>query len=426
MLDRKTAPLIHDFAPFTLPKPECIQLSNGIPLQLFRNGSLDLIHLALRIKAGSFYEPQKNVASFCYSMLLECHPTMSANEVAAKLDFMGAAVSVAVGFSYVSIEIITPKSQCVNTVTFVMEILSSPRFKEQNIRLQKESRIKDLEYNSLKVDVLSMRLMLNAFFGKTMVCGKLLEASDIELITQDLLIGYYQKTFTAQNIRVFVAGNVDKTIENHLISCLGRITTQGTLSDLPVRMLTKIPKRIVEHRENALQTSLLLCRPSLAYTDPENPEFEILRTILGGYFGSRLMQNLRETNGYTYGVMCDSYFLDTQSIFFIDTEVNNDKVDAAVEACFVEMKQLREVLVEEEELDLVKSYMLGSMLRGIDGTVSLMKRYITWDDYSLTEQQFYNQVKSIQNVNADVIKMLADKYLKEEDFSTIIVGNYLK
>ncbi|HPT52534.1 MAG TPA: insulinase family protein, partial [Bacteroidales bacterium] len=165
MLDRTIAPPIHDFEPFVLPQPNSVQLLNGIPLKLFINPHLDLIHFIIRVKAGVFFEKQKNVAAFCYSILSECHPSLSANEFDGKLDYFGATLNVSVGFEYVTISFIVPKTHCKYAFSFLSEVLISPSFKEESVKKQKEIKIKNWEYSSLKTDIRANRLMYNAFFG---------------------------------------------------------------------------------------------------------------------------------------------------------------------------------------------------------------------------------------------------------------------
>lgn len=424
MLDRTIAPPIHDFEPFVLPQPSSVQLPNGIPFKLFINPHLDLIHFIIRVKAGVFFEKQKNVAAFCYSILSECHPSLSANEFDGKLDYFGATLNLSVGFEYVTISFIVPKTNCKNAFSFLSEVLISPSFKEESVKKQKEIKIKNWEYSSLKTDIRANRLMYNAFFGNEKPYGKIIEISDIQSITPELLTEFYHDTFSAPNIKVYATGNIDDELEKHIATCISHFPAGNRSMTTPQIIFPKLPPKIVDYWENAMQTSLVLCRPCLSYTDQEYFDFEILSTFLGGYFGSRLMQNLREKNGYTYSVnSASSYFAD-QSVFFIETEVNNDNVDYAIEACFTEMKILREQLADEEELNNVKQFILGSLLRSIDGTIQYMKKYIGWEDYAMTEQSFYDGIAAVQKADVQLIKSLANKYLKEEDFTTIVVGKY--
>ena len=134
------------------------------------------------------------------------------------------------------------------------------------------------------------------------------------------------------------------------------------------------------------------------------------------------MQNLRETNGYTYGVFDSTMFFHDQSIHYIDSEVNIDKTDLAVAACYDEMRRLQDEKPDDEEMALVRNYMLGSVLRDVDGSIKLMKRYIYWQNFGLNEQEFYQMVEAIRTTDAETIQRLAQTYLQPEEFTTVVVG----
>jgi predicted Zn-dependent peptidase len=183
---------------------------------------------------------------------------------------------------------------------------------------------------------------------------------------------------------------------------------------------------IIEYRENALQSSFILCKKNIGYTHESRRNFEILSVLFGGYFGSRLMQNLREENGYTYGVFCSSLYYENESIFYIEADVVVDKTKAAIDECFNEMLLLQNELVSDEELSLVKSYMLGELLREVDGSVSYQKKYAYWNDFYLDENEMQTMIDAIHAITPETIQTLAKQYLIPEEFTTVVVGNYLQ
>ena len=164
----------------------------------------------------------------------------------------------------------------------------------------------------------------------------------------------------------------------------------------------------------------------MGYTHEERRNFEILSTLYGGYFGSRLMQNLREENGYTYGVFCSSLYYENESVFYIEADVVVDKTKDAMDECFNEMILLQNELVSDEELSLVKSYMIGELLRQVDGSVSYLKRYAFWSDFQLDETEMQKMMDAIHNITPQTIQSLSKQYLQPEMFATIVVGKYEK
>ena len=184
------------------------------------------------------------------------------------------------------------------------------------------------------------------------------------------------------------------------------------------------PSFVVEEQNEPLQSSIILCKKGISYLDDDRRTFSVLSTILGGYFGSRLMQNLREKNGYTYGVHCGSIYLNNDSIFYLESEVTVDKTKEAVEQCFIEMDRLKTEEVSELELKTVRRYLQGMLLRDIDGVVSFMKKYSFWNHFGLDENEIETTLQTINHINNELLIKNAKKHLQNEDFYTIIVGKF--
>ncbi|MDR2972814.1 MAG: insulinase family protein [Bacteroidales bacterium] len=265
-----------------------------------------------------------------------------------------------------------------------------------------------------------------------MPIGNILSKEHINALTVELLQDYHKQTFTESNIRVFVAGNVEgydsyfqfaqcpKEIGSKedfdIIQCLKKESRKDELvsrKDCKVRF---------ELRESALQSSLILCKNNIGFLHENRRNFEVLSMIYGGYFGSRLMKNLREEKGYTYNVFCNSIFYENKALFYIEADVIVEKTKEAIETCYKEMLLLQNELVDENELSLVKSYMLGELLRSVDGYVDYQKRYALWNDFGLDEKEMQMMVDSIRAVTSQNIQTLAKLYLVPETFTTVVVG----
>lgn len=423
MPDRTQQPPVHDFEGFSPLPPRRLQLANGIVLCFFEDGCLDLIHLNIRINAGILHEPQKRVASFTYELLRESHPTMTASELDGFFDFYGATLTPVCGFDFVNINVQVPKKNLGKVVPVVAELLASPCFREENLERYRCKVILDFEYYVQKTDYRASQLMFNAYFGKDFPYGKILERSDLESVTINRMADYHQLTCRSGNIRLFVAGNLDDDELSLISATFGSLPAGEKSPELPDAGRHFEPCRIAEKRENAQQTSLVLCRPSLHYLDPDSHRYSFLTTLFCNYFGSRLMQNLRETNGCTYGVAGATRYYSSGALFSIESEVNNDKVDLALKECFHEMDRLCNEPVGDEELDLVRNYLIGSELRLIDGKVSYMQAYTKWDDFGCDHKRLGEFMQAVRDVSADDVQNLARRLLLPDAFTVITVGN---
>ncbi len=421
--DRTTAPEIKDYTDFELVPPQSFCLQNGITVKHFDNKELDLIHFQLKVKAGSCYEPKKNVAAFCYLLLKESAPQHEIFEVEEFLDYYGVNYSVSISIEYVTISFIIPKNNCLIVLPYIFDFLLHPCFKETNLQLLKERKIKDLAVNKEKVGYCASQLMLRQIFGDSCMVGKILEESDLRSITTNDLQQYFQQSFCAENIRAFTAGNLSAEISECFRQLCGDIP-HGHANSFQAASYTPHHQQepIIDLHPDCMQSSFYLCRKSIAYNDECRRDFGILSAILGGYFGSRLMSNLRETHGYTYGISCGSIYYEDSSLFYIESEVNVDTTAKAIEECYKEMDILTKEPVTEEELLLIKNYLSGQLLRKVDNTVSWMTQYANWDDFGLGETEFKRQLQTIRDFNAEKGMNLARQMLQAEDFFTIVSG----
>ncbi len=297
-VDRTQAPQIHDFTGFKPEKPLVSLLSNGIPLKQFVNPQLDLLHFIIKIKAGRYYESKKNAALFCYLLLKESSSQYSSSEVDEFLDYYGVSYTANVTIEYATINLIIPRNNCAKVLPYIFEFLAHPSFKEKNLEILRQRKLMDLAYNKEKVSYCASQLMLNHIFGDQNPAGQIQTEELLKDITLEDIQQYYHRSFCAENIRLFAAGNLDdNTLQ--LLTRLFETIPHGQTSLLSTTPHIVIPKSepIVDYHKDCMQSSFFLCQQGIAYNDVRNRDFNILSTILGGYFGSRLMSNLRETNG---------------------------------------------------------------------------------------------------------------------------------
>lgn len=424
MIDRSTPPSTYDIEHYLLTKPTQVILNNNIQLFQFLNSNLNLIHFTIRIKSGLIYETQKYLTQACFNLLKESAPNRSASEMDEMLDFYGASWYVSVNVEYVSIHWIIPKTNCNILLPILVDILLKPVFKEENLERFKKKKIKDLEYNELKYSYRANQLMFHAMFEEETPMGILLDKKHINELTIDQINPFYSTYFNSRNVAIFVAGNIDDSLDQIMNQSFSLIPT-GLMSDPVSKLKTSFdPQLIVENRKDAMQSSFILCKKGISFLNESRRDFSFLSTLLGGYFGSRLMQNLREKNGYTYGVQNGSIYFRNSSIYYIESDVTVDKTKNALEQCFIEMNRLQTEEVSDEEIKNVKRYLQGTLLRDVDGVVAFMKKYAFWNSFGIDENEFENTMNLLNHINKDMIINCAQTHLHYEDFYTIIVGNY--
>jgi len=202
-------------------------------------------------------------------------------------------------------------------------------------------------------------------------------------------------------------------------------TTWGHTQAIPVPNVTvdttKQQKHFIE-KLDAIQSAVRVGRLMFNKRNPDYFKFQVLNTILGGYFGSRLMANIREDKGYTYGIGSGLASLVNGGFFYISTEVGTDVTNDTLKEIYKEIKLLREELVDSDELETVRNYVLGQFLRSVDGPYSLADKFKAIWEYGLDYNYFENYFEAVKTITPEEVKALANTYLQEKDLIELVVG----
>ena len=422
-LNRSIAPPQHPVTGISLTPPRRHELSNGIPVFIIDNPALDLIHLNVELAVGSLHEEIKHTLRFAYFLLKESSPKHTATEMDGLLDFHGATFNVTVNLDRIRFKIAIPKKNVPSILPSIYEFLSTPHYREENLSIYKERKIKDLEDNSNKTDVRCSQLALHALFGERLAAGQFSTRENMQAVTIPQMEACHRSTFCAENICIYATGNFDADLEQCIDGLFSQVphgTAASRIHDLP--LFAESDPLIQEEMPGSLQSSIMLCRPSIGYGDPERRDLSILTTLTGGYFGSRLMQRLREKEGYTYGIYADLTYFGNQSLFSIGSEVNANDTRAAIDACFEEMDRLCQEPVGEEELDLLRRQIEGGLLRDVENSVSYMMKFAYWHAHDLDEREFRSMLQRAHDISPEQLKFLAKKFFAHNNFTQIIVG----
>ena len=179
---------------------------------------------------------------------------------------------------------------------------------------------------------------------------------------------------------------------------------------------------MVEEKKDAVQSAIRMGKVFFNRTHPDFPEMLFLNTALGGYFGSRLMSNIREDKGFTYGIGSGIIPLLKGGYFFISTEVGADVTQLAEKEIAFELERLRQEKIPSHEMETVRQYMLGQLLRSTDGVFNLIDRFRSHHLFGQTNEDFRIGVEKLKSVTPDRIQDLAQLYLDPASMVTVVAG----
>lgn len=421
-IDRTTAPAAFELKNIPVIPAKEHQLSNGMKMHYINAGSEELMRIEFIFDAGTNREPKPLIANAC-NFLLNAGTTNSTSvELMEQIDFYGSYFQQDVTFDKASITLYTLNKYLSETLTIVLDILTNSVFPASEIKTYQENTKQRLAINLEKNDFLAKRNFNNLLFGNQHPYGKMLTSNDCDELTQSDLIRFFKENYHLANCKIIAAGLITEREIQLIDEAISKLPNEPkALPSLPL-IESKEAQKFYFEKADALQSAIRIGKLIGNKTHPDYIELIVLNTILGGYFGSRLMANIREDKGYTYGIGSGiASTLDT-GFFFITTEVGVDVCESALKEIYLEIDKLKSELVPEEELNLVKNYLLGTYLGSIENVFSYADKFKGIYPYGL-DYSYYNEYFSkVKAINSQRIMDLANKYFASGTLTEVVVG----
>lgn len=422
MLNRTIPPTIKAIKKLHLPMPDKMTLSNGIPVHIVNMGTQDVIKLQLVFRAGRPFEKKQLIGKTTSRLLKEGTKGLNSAAIAEKIDFYGATLSTPTNFDNSNLVFYTLTKHFRELLPLVADLLIEPIFPQEELDTYIENSKRRLQVDMTKNDVAAYRKVTECIFGSTHPYGYNSVLEGYDAIERRDLVKHFKKNYNANNCQLFISGRIDDKILKLLDQYLGQLPN-GTRTRKAKMILTEDkPKKLHFDIPNSMQTAIRIGKRIMGRNHPDYAGFMVLNTILGGYFGSRLMMNIREEKGYTYNIYSTQDTMAYDACFYVATEVGNELVKPAKKEIFKELKLLRNDLVEEDELEMVRNYLLGNMLNMVDGPFHVSDVIKTMVLANMPLTTFDKLVDTINTITAKELRDLAQKYLTIDDMWDVTAG----
>lgn len=422
VLNRTLAPSSEELTNIKIIEGQTITLSNNINLHYINAGTSEVIKLDLVCDGGVRNQKQNSIAAATSSMLREGTKNKSAEQIADELDFYGAYFQTQYSADDSAVSLFCLKKHFASCLPYILDVINDSIFPENELNIYKKNSVQRLMVNMQRNSFLVRRLYYSSVFGETSPYGTFSEPEDYNNISRENIINFYNNQYKNKVKYLLLSGSVGDSIIKTTETLFSGLSL-NTITNKTVSSNGKTHDNIFLNKKDAVQSAIRIGRRIVNRTHPDFRKLQILNMVLGGYFGSRLMKNIREEKGLTYGIYSAlESFIDDGS-FFIETEINNDLRDQGLKEIYHEISRLRNELINEDELILAKNYLLGSFLRSIDGPFSLADRHKILVDYGFGYDYYYDYINTITQITSNELRDLANKYLQEKDLSEIIIGN---
>ncbi len=422
-IDRKQAPPIVDAVNFNLQlKPyQGYTLRNGVPVYAVNAGAEEVIQLEWVFFAGNSQEEQNLVAATTNFLLRNGTNTKTAFQLNEHFEYYGAYVNRACYNETATITLHCLNKHVGELLPVVKEMITESTMPSEELAIYQQNMKQRLKVSLKKSDFVAGRLIDVYLYGEKHPYGKYSSAEDFDALERDQLLHFYNQYYTQGKLILFVAGKLPDNLNALLDEHFGDLPNNPVEVKQHPLVLATEKKYRVTNDPNGVQGSIRIAR---TFPNRHHPDFlrvQVLNALFGGFFGSRLMSNIREDKGYTYGIHSYLHNHIQHSAWMVSTEAGKDVCEATLAEVYKEMKGLREELVEEDELLLVRNYLMGSILGDLDGPFQIIGRWKNIILNNLPETYFYDSINTIKTISAEELQQLALKYLQPEEFYELIV-----
>ncbi|MBL6444927.1 insulinase family protein [Fulvivirga sp. 29W222] len=422
MLNRSVAPSHTSSYQIKFPKVKRHTLDSGIPLFLLDEGSQPVIKLEIMFPFGGTYHENKTGTSLlALKMLREGTVSFTSNQLANHFAQYGAFLELNPSFDAPSVSLYCLPKHLETLLPYLVEMIFTPTFPENELKRIKQIEVQQLKLQQERTNIVASKTFRNLLFGKNHPYGKIITEEDLSGRSQEELKRFHKEHLTS--IELIASGQVSSSSINIINRAFKQATTSTdniheslfTLADAP-------PSTIKKEKAGALQSSIRIGTHTVKKTHPDYIPLLITSHVFGGYFGSRLMKNIREDKGFTYGIYSSIVALKHNSYIVIGTDVKKEFVQDTIDEVNKELHILCNTPVEQHELDTVKNHMVGHFQSKLSSAFSLAEKFKNIHIHGLEYSYYDRYLSTIEEITSEEIQEIANKYLKPGSLNQVIIG----
>lgn len=422
MLDRTIAPGSKAIDNIFLLKPETSVLKNGIKLFCFDAADADLLRVEFIFLNNRWTDSAPLAISVANKLITEGTNSKTAAEIAEALDFYGAFLRQESSADQSSLTLYTLGKYLEPSLAIVKEVLTDAIYPAKEVKTYIQNAKQSLTVNLERNDVLVRRKFNEVLFGANSQYGFNALPADYDKIDSAQLLAAYQEHYTVENCTIIASGKIKPQYKEIIENYFGDDWRNGKPNGQSNLQITPQPKAtyFIE-KSDALQSAIRIGKQLVNRSHSDFTGLQVLNTVLGGYFGSRLMANIREDKGYTYGIGSGIYSMQHAAYFFIATEVGTKVTGAAIAEIYKEINLLKSDPIPESEISLVRNYLLGNFLGSLENAFAHADKFKNIHFYGLGYDYYENYFETVKTITSEQLQALANNYL-DNDFYEVVAG----
>ena len=422
MLDRTVAPPVQPLARVTLPPAQVMALANGARLHVLANNAQPVVRLQVVYRAGKLAEPTPGLATLTARMLLEGTTTRTARQIADAVAFYGASLECDAGFDRATLTLYCLTRHLPVLLPLVLDVLANPAFPADELQQLKTRTVQNVRVERQKTAFLASERFNELQFGAETPYGQRFDAATYQALTAEEAQAFHRTAYVPANAEIFLCGDVAAERELVAAAFAAIPAGAGAASGWTHEFGAVMPQADRVPVPGSLQASIRMGRDWPAPTHPDTHHLKLLVSVFGGYFGSRLMRNIREDKGLTYGIYASVAPRELGTSLIIGTDVKGESADFAVSEIETELRRLQEEPIPAEELETVKNYILGKFANELSTVFEQCDKYKNIIFLGLPADYYTEFVQQTEAVEAETLQALAQKYFTPAQMLKVIAG----
>ncbi len=427
MLNRLVPPPSHPLTSLVLPVPTVRTLPNGARLHLLAGAAQPVLRLQVVLPAGKAHEPTPGLAQLAARLLTEGTATRSARQVADEVAFYGASLDAEAGPDHATLTLYCLSRHLPALLPLLAEVLATPAFGAEELAQTKTRISQNMRVERQKTSFLAGEEFNKQLFGSDSAYGRAFDEASFNELSADELRAFHAAAYAPAGADILLSGDVAAVADlvaetmSDWVNERMRGGTRPVSAQAFIHSFTHSPSHSVTV-PGSMQASIRMGRPWPALTGPDTPELLLLVKVLGGYFGSRLMRNIREDKGFTYGIHASVVPRAGATSLVIGTDIKGDSVTATRHEIALEMRRLQDEPLADDELEIVKNYTLGKLLGETATVFEQADKYRQALLLGLPADYYPELARRTQAATAAQLQALAQQYLSPDDMLTVVAG----
>lgn len=418
-MDRSVAPSVSNLIELTkLPVQK--EVVNGVELNFVKGGSAPLLKLELVYNAGSKYQSQALVASLGFDILKDGSKKLNGSAFKETINGLGVYYGMDISKDFGTLSFYVLERNLEALLKIVKDLISSPNLPESEFNRLRDKQKNDFLIDCEKTGFLARQKFAEVLFNDS-VYGKVAHHEDFDKVEYSMAVDFINDQVVGAPFKFLVAGDVSDHSHQTLIEFTKGLNVQPKEQKKNFSLPSPILGNHVIKKDTA-QCSVIMGKLMPNKQNEDIHKVSISNTLFGGYFGSRLMQNIREDKGWTYGIHSSILNYENASSLVISADVLKDKGEATIAEVKKEIEKLQSELIKEEELAVLKNYLKGKLLKSFDGAFEQVDRFFSVDSFGLDWSYYDSFIETLEKITPQDIQSIAKQYFNWSDFVIVKVG----